>query len=55
MGVWTWAHYFINILKKRNNYIPLNFEQTMIQSEIIALSTHALGIQMQETDLHLMV
>ena len=27
--------------KKRNNYIPLNFEQTMIQSEIIAFSTSA--------------
>ena len=27
--------------KKRNNYIPLNFEQTMIQSEIIVFSTSA--------------
>ena len=27
--------------KKRNNYIPLNFEKTMIQSEIIAYSTYA--------------
>ena len=27
--------------RKRNNYIPLNFEQTMIQSEIIAFSTSA--------------
>ena len=36
--------------KKRNNYIPLNFEHTMIQSEIIAFSTSALDIRLQETD-----
>ena len=30
--------------RKRNNYIPLNFEQTMIQSEIIAFSTSALDV-----------
>ena len=27
--------------KKRNNYIPLNLEKTMIQSEIIAFFTYA--------------
>ena len=27
--------------KKRNNYIPLNFEKTIIQSKIIAFSTYA--------------
>ena len=32
--------------KKRKNYIPLNFEQTMIQSEIIGFSTSALDISL---------
>ena len=32
--------------KKRNNYISLNFEQTLIQSEIIAFSTSALDIRL---------
>ena len=32
--------------KKCNNYISLNFEQTMIQSEIIAFSTSALDIRL---------
>ena len=32
--------------KKRNYNIPLNFEQTMIQSEIIAFSTSALDIRL---------
>ena len=32
--------------KKRNNYIPLNFEKTMIESEIIAFSTSALDIRL---------
>ena len=32
--------------KKRNNYIPLNFEQRMIQSEIIVFSTSALDIRL---------
>ena len=30
--------------KKRNNYIPLNSEQTMVRSEIIAFSSSALDI-----------
>ena len=30
--------------KKRNNCIPLNFEQTMIQTECFAFSTSALDI-----------
>ena len=32
--------------KKCNNYISLNFEQTMIQLEIIAFSTSALDIRL---------
>ena len=32
--------------KKRNNYISLNFEQSMIQSEIIAFSASALDIRL---------
>ena len=32
--------------KKHNNYISLNFEQTMIQLEIIAFSTSALDIRL---------
>ena len=33
--------------KKRNNYIPLNFEQIMIQSEIIAFSNSARDIRLR--------
>ena len=32
--------------KKHNNYIPLTFEQTMIQIEIIAFSTSALDVRL---------
>ena len=32
--------------KKRNNYISLNFEQTRIQSEIIAFCTSVLDIRL---------
>ena len=32
--------------KKRNNYIPLNFEQTMMQTEIITFSTCALDVRL---------
>ena len=32
--------------KKRNTYIPLNFEKTMIESEIIAFSNSALDIRL---------
>ena len=32
--------------KKHNNIIPLNFEQIMIQSEIIAFSTSSLDIRL---------
>ena len=32
--------------KKRNNYIPLNFEQTMIQTEIIAFYTSVLDVRL---------
>ena len=35
------VRYYTEQKKKRNNYIPLNFEQTRIQSEIIAFSTSA--------------
>ena len=31
--------------KKRNNYIQLNFEKAMIESEIIAFSTSAFDIR----------
>ena len=46
----TWSCLFIGIYteqkKKRNNYISLNFELTLIQSEIIAFSTSALDIRL---------
>ena len=38
--------YILNKKKKRNNYISLNFELTLIQSEIIAFSTSALDIRL---------
>ena len=37
-GAWV---YYTEQKKKRNNYISLNFEQTLIQLEIIAFSTSA--------------
>ena len=37
--------------KKHNTYIPLNFEQTMIQSEIIAFSTSSLD-RLPKTDFY---
>ena len=41
--------YILNKKKKRNNYIPLNFEKTMKESEIIAFSTCALDIRLSNT------
>ena len=51
---WLMWYMYTEQKKKRNNYISLNFEQTLIQSEIIAFYTSALDIRLPNaiTDFH---